>query len=257
MSVGISSLRSSRYWCEFFANNASKGQLLTCETQVRISNRERRTITKSIQAFQLGESSEGLHLYRCAERYAKTTGDYEYFDAIKLFIKEEQRHSQYLARFMKMADIPLARKIFVDSVFRGLRKLANLECSISVLLTAEIIANVYYRALHDATQSCFLRDICKQILIDEKSHVEFQAERLAMLRRERKLLWVLFTNFAHRILFAGTLVAVWVKCRQTLLAGGYKQSSFFRDCWFEFNQTMDLMDFRKYRETAPAVSAFD
>jgi hypothetical protein len=121
-------------------------------------------------------------LYRCAEKYAKSTGDAEYLEAIKLFIKEEQRDSQYLARFMNLANIPLARKIFVDTVFRSLRKLANLECSIGVLITAEIIAKVYYRALHDATQSIFLREICKQILRDEKFDVEFQAERLAILR---------------------------------------------------------------------------
>lgn len=240
-------LWTSAQWCEYFARNYEGSNLLTRETKVRLGDHEKQAIIKSIQAFQLGESSEGLHLYHCALEYGQKTGDVQYVDAIKLFIREEQRHAQYLARFMGLANIPLTRKIFIDGVFRMLRKLAGLECSVSVLITAEIIAKVYYRALHDATQSDFLKAICGQVLSDEKLHVQFQAERLAIIRKQRTKPTLLITNFFQRFLFAGTVLVVWMKCKDTLRAADYTVVSYFRECWQELNIAMRLMDSRVYQ----------
>jgi len=249
-------LWSSGQWRAYFSDNCQGANSLRCETEVRLDGNERRAVIKSLQAFQLGESSEGLHLYRCAEQYAKTTGDAQYLEAIKLFIREEQRHAQYLARFMELANIPLVRKIFIDGVFRMLRQLMGLECSIGVLITAEIIAKVFYRALRDTTRSVFLKTICDQILRDEKMHVQFQAERIAILRKGRKRISLIVTNFAQRFLFAGTVIVVWMKCRETLRAGHYTFISFFHDCWQELDLAMSLMDSRCYEgpSTAAIVS---
>jgi rubrerythrin len=249
-------LWSSVQWRAYFSGNCQGANLLRCETEVRLDSSERRSVIKSLQAFQLGESSEGLHLYRCAEQYAKTSGDPQYLEAIKLFIREEQRHAQYLARFMGLANIPLVRKVFIDDVFRMLRQLMGLECSIAVLITAEIIAKVFYRALRDATHSVFLKAICDQILRDEKMHVQFQAERLAILRKGRRMIPLLVSNFAQRFLFAGTVLVVWMKCRETLRAGHYTFTSFFHDCRQELDLAMSLMDYHTYEDlsTAPIVS---
>jgi len=251
------SLWSSKQWREYFTDNSRESSLLRCQTKVRLHDYERRAVIKSLQAFQLGESSEGLHLYRCAEKYAKTTGDVQYLEAIKLFIREEQRHAQYLARFMDMAVIPLARKVFIDHVFRMLRQLGGLECSIGVLITAEIIAKIFYRALHDAIQSDFLRAICDQVLRDERMHVHFQAERLAIIRKNRKQLMLVVTNYIQRFLFAGTVLVVWMKCKRTLRAGDYTFTSFFSDCWQELNLAMRLMDSRSYQDISAVATAYE
>lgn len=243
-------LWTSTQWCEYFAGNREGSNLLTCQARVSLTRSERQAIIKSIQAFQLGESSEGLHLYHRAVEYGQKTGDVQYVEAIKLFIREEQRHAQYLARFMSLANISLTPKIFIDGVFRTLRKLAGLECSVSVLITAEIIAKVYYRALYDATQSDFLKAICRQVLSDEKMHVQFQAERLAIIRKYRKQLPLLITNFLQRFLFAGTVIVVWMKCGDTLRAVDYTVTSFFRRCWQELNIAMRLMDPSIYQNSA-------
>jgi hypothetical protein len=244
---------SSGQWREYFAKNCEGSNLLTCDADVHLNNHEREAVIKSLQAFQIGESSEGLHLYRCATEYAKKTGDVEYVEAVRLFIREEQRHAQYLARFMGLADIPVARKIFIDGVFRMLRQVAGLECSVSVLMIAEIIANVYYRALHDATRSDFLKAICNQVLRDERMHVQFQAERLAIIRKSRKQLILVITNSVQRFFFAGTLLVVWMKCKDTLRAVGHTPPSFFRDCWKELNVAVCLMDFRTYEDVSVAT----
>lgn len=243
-------LWTSTQWREYFAGNLEGASLLTCQTRVTLSLHERQAIIKSIQAFQLGESSEGLHLYHRAVEYGQQTGDVQYVEAIKLFIREEQRHAQYLARFMGLANIPLSPNIFIDGVFRTLRQLAGLECSVSVLITAEIIAKIYYRALHDATQSDFLKVICRQVLSDEKMHVRFQAERLAIIRKQRRKLPLLITNFLQRFLFAGTVLVVWMKCGDTLRAVDYTATSFFQGCWQELNFAMRLMDAGSYQNSS-------
>ena len=100
------------------------------------------------------------------------------------------------------------KKRWVDTVFRRLRNLAGLEVSVGVLLTAEIIAKVYYAALGKATRSQMLGRICERILRDEEAHVRFQAERLAILRRDRPEFGMKLTRLLHRALFFGACLVV-------------------------------------------------
>src|SRR5205823_6297111 len=126
-----------------------------------------------------------------------------------------------LARFLAINAIPLAESTFPDRVFRLLRHLlGTLEISIAVLITAEIIAQVYYAALREATKSLIVRRLCEQILRVEASHVEFQAEQLAKLRARRGHVLYGLTVIAQRILFLGTCLVVWVFHRRAFEAGG-------------------------------------
>ena len=117
----------------------------------RLTPRERSAIEKSIQQFQLGEGSEGRRLLQRGEAYAREAGDADFVAALTLLIGEEQRHSAHLGRFMKRQGIPIVTDHWVDTVFRRLRVLAGLELSLTVLVTAELIAVPYYRALREAT----------------------------------------------------------------------------------------------------------
>jgi hypothetical protein len=136
---------------------------------------------------------------------------------------------------MELNGIPCIRRRWTDSVFRRLRNfVGTLEISIAVLVTAEIIAKVYYAALRGASKSQMLRRICEQILRDEARHVEFQTEQLAKLRRGRPapLLWT--TLALHKLLFLGaTLVVAWSH-RFVLRRGGFSLRRFRRACLREF-----------------------
>jgi hypothetical protein len=68
-------------------------------------------------------------------------------------------------------------------------------------------------------------------------------------------MWLLLANFVQRFLFAGTVCAVWIKCRHTLRASRYTSSTFFRDCWLELNEAIQLMDNRNYKEITLAATA--
>jgi hypothetical protein len=178
----------SKKWSTYFQMNSLAARDLPWDDARVLTPEERAIITSSIQQFQLGEGSNGRRLLRCGQEYAQAVDDPLFAGALAHFVEEEERHSWHLARFMEVQDIPVLRKHWVDTVFRGLRGLAgSLEVSLTVLVTAELVAVPYYRALRDATNSVILRAISAKILEDEAAHLKFQASMLARLASKRSL----------------------------------------------------------------------
>ena len=237
---------SSEDWLERFRINASTPDRIFWLDGPILSPAERLAVSSSIREFQLGESSEGRHLQSAADCYALATGDAAYATTIRLFIREEQAHAAYLARLLTAEGVALKSRTWADSVFRKLRHLGGLETAISVLLTAEIIAQVYYLALRRATGSRVLRAICRRILADEAAHVRFQAERLAILRRHRGSTRLTLSLFLQRLLFALALAVVWRNHAGVLRRGGLRPFDFWRAGWRAFERAAEQMDPRRY-----------
>jgi hypothetical protein len=234
---------STHRWLNHFRHNARTLLPIPWDLGAELAASEVATIASSIQAFQLGESSEGRHLMCYAREWSRRSGNAPYVDTIRMLIAEETRHARDLGRFMDLNGIARIERRWTDSVFRRLRiVLGTLEISIGVLVTAEIIAKIYYGALRDATNSVVLRAICEQILRDEYRHVEFQTEQLAIMRlnREAAMLWL--TLAAHRILFSGTVLVVGWSHRKTLARGGFSLRAFRRACMREFARDLAAMD---------------
>ncbi|SDW23423.1 ferritin-like domain-containing protein [Paenibacillus sp. CF384] len=227
-------------WKHYFLHNQQNLRAIDWEDSYRLTEAERRCIQKSVQQFQLGESSEGKHLIQQAKRYAERTGNHDYYEAVAAFIREEQRHARDLARFMRGQQLPTIRGHWVDHVFRKLRQFAGLELSVMVLITAEIIAKVYYVALERSTKSKTLQDLCDQILQDEEKHVEFQSETLCKLGEGRWSVVNRSYRLAHRVLLEGTLVVVWHQHRSVFRAGGYRFRDFLAACRKEFRLSSSI-----------------
>ncbi len=216
-------------WHNYFRSHRNVLETIVWEEGRYLTDDEKLLISASIQEFQLGESSEGRHLNEFAKDYSKKTNDPLYYESIKFFIREEQRHAQALGRFMEREGIPKLRKSFVDSVFRHLRRYAGLEISITVLLMAEIISLVYYRSLRDATSSPLLKKICRELLKDERAHLRFHCERLAILRRNYGFrLWIL--HVLQGILLTGTCAAVWLN-HGSVLSASYSPIQYWDRVW--------------------------
>jgi hypothetical protein len=238
---------TSGQWCYYYHRNAERLLRLPWRCGAELTDAERDAVAASIQDFQLGESSEGRNLLRRAAQYAERADDPEYVEAMQLFIGEEQRHARVLGRFLHLAGIEPLKRSRLDTAFRLLRRLAGLVLSITVLLTAETVGKVYYRALRRATGSTLLRRLCDQLLRDEVRHVRFHAERLALVRRDRARWRVWLAHGCHRLLFGGTCLLVWGKHRRALRAGGLGFASFWRECWQEMRGVLRIMDPRGYR----------
>ena len=212
-----------KIWKEYFLQNQNHFAEIDFDETDCLSMEERLVISSSLQQFQKGESSEGRHLYAFAKKFE----DPEYLGCIRLFIREEQKHAAVLAAYMNKFQIPLIKGHWVDQVFRWLRKTGGIQNTVSILLVAEIIAKVYYRALHNATESDLLRKICLQILRDEDEHIRFQCDMLRIFYRRQSLLTSFFARNIQIFLMSGTTLVVWWYHRQVLKQGGYYFGKYF------------------------------
>jgi hypothetical protein len=230
------SFESSRSWCLHFLRNRNGAQDFPWDCGYSLTPVEKAAIAPSVQQFQLGEGSNGRRLLARAEEYAALTDDAHFHLAMRLFVKEEQRHSAYLARFMTRQGIPLVAKHWVDSAFRGFRHMAGLELSLRVLCTAEIIAVPYYRALAEATQSPLLRAISERILRDEAAHLRFQSWMMALLNASRSLAMQRLYAATHAEFLLGTCCVVWREHGPVFRAAGYSFKRFVTEAFEEFSE---------------------
>lgn len=229
---------TQRNWTTYFKQNA-KRVLRVEPDSYRLTETETRRITQSIQQFQLGEASEGKLLRQKAARFAKSSADPAYVESIDCLIKEENRHSAYLGAFMRDQGIALTRRVWTDSIFRFLRNLANLEVSIRVLVTAEIIALLYYRCLAQATHSSVLTGICNRMLVEEEAHVRFQMLHIHKINVCRFPLFSAWMDIAHAVVFHAALLAVW-RDHKPVLAVEFANFRKFRDAALDrFKTAMD------------------
>jgi hypothetical protein len=194
---------------------------------------ERALIASSLATFQLGEQSEGRTLLRAAERFA--AGQVSHLlRIVELLIREEQRHASLLRAFMQDHRMPLKRTDWTDRIFRLIRRLAGLHLYVSVLICAELIGNVYYRALESVTDCERLQVLCRTIVSDELAHVGFESQLLFTLRAGRAARSRVLAGPAHRIFFAGTAAVVWLTHRSVLRGAGHSGWSFLRACQAQY-----------------------
>lgn len=224
----------SEEWIEHFRSNQWDPDNVVDHKHVELSRRSRRAIAKSLQTFQLGESGEGKHFLNVARKWAAETGDHEYVKALELFIAAEQRHAAALGAFMDRARIPRIQKEVTDNLFRWLRHQAGLELTVTVLITAEIIARVYYPALRRATSSHWLRKICEQISRDEVAHIRFQGQRLGMILRRKNWFSRACSRVLSQMLFDATCVGIWFAHRRVFKSAKLSWREYWNKCTAEY-----------------------
>lgn len=189
-----------------------------------------RVLIPSLQQFQLGEGATGITFLELGRRHAKEAGDRYFIETLALFIAEEQRHSGLLKRYLRSVGAPVLKRHWVDGIFRKMRKLAGLECMVTVLVTAEVLAVPYYRTVYKISSCPALRAICRRILREEAQHLLFQASTLAVLQRLRSSWWRHLTYATQHVLLAGTCATVWAQHGPLLRRGGMGFLSFVLDC---------------------------
>ncbi|MEM7350409.1 MAG: ferritin-like domain-containing protein [Acidobacteriota bacterium] len=240
-------IRTSGQWHEHYARNAGARLEIPWELGAELTPEEREAVGPSLQAWQLGETSDGRHLMAAARRYARRQEDPLFENVVQQFIREEQRHGSDLGRFLDLAGIPRIRRDWGDTLFRAVRYcLPSMEIWVTVVIMVETLALLFYKAVRDATGSPVLRRICDQILRDEVHHIRFQYERLAILHRHRSPLLRRATLALHRLLFAGVVLAVWGGHHRALAAGGYAFGSFWRAAWLRMRFAWLRMDPARY-----------
>jgi hypothetical protein len=211
---------SSRHWIEHFERN-SRISRVNWDLAPAITAAEKRRIVPSLQAWQLGETSDGTHLLRAATRHAEAVGDAEYPEAVRLFVAEEQKHGRHLGRYLDLIGEPRLTRNWGDTLFRRVRyHNASMEVWTLAVITVESAAQVFYRAMRDATGCPLLREICTDILIDEVAHIVFQKERLHTVFQHKTPSAKRLSRYAYPIFFDCVGLVVWVAHRRLFRAGG-------------------------------------
>ena len=220
-------------WLNHFEHHALHPRCVPDGVSDVLRPNERELIASSIATFQLGEQSEGRTLLRAAERFC--AGQKPHLLRIfELLIREEQRHAALLGAFMQDHRMALKRADWTDRIFRLIRRLAGLRLYVCVLICAELIGHVYYRALESATDCERLQVLCRTIVSDELAHVGFESQLLSALRAGHGAPLRALTRSAHRILFAGTAIVVWLTHRSVLRHAGHSARSFLRSCQVQY-----------------------
>jgi hypothetical protein len=220
-------------WVEYFYQNAPE-PILPWDTGASLSGAEKRAVIASIQQFQLGEGASGARMLERAQLFSRETGDLGLVAALRLFLREEQRHSKILARFLQLEDATCLQKHWLHSAFRCVRGIAGLELCLKVLVTAELLARPYYAALRDATGSPLLRSICQRIFEEEGAHLRFQAFALSRFHsRHRRFMRAVIKAF-HCVLLASTAALVWIEHQAVFKAAGRTVRDFWNEAWREF-----------------------
>lgn len=239
--VLLNNMKNSNYWIWHFKENASQKRI-NWNIAPAITQDEIATILASLQAWQLGETSEGRNLLSASEKYAHKISDHLFMDVVKLFIKEEQKHGNNLGRYLDKIGRPRIKKNWGDTLFRKVRHLnASMEMWTLAVIVVESTAQIFYQALKQATGCKLLQSICNDILIDEACHITFQTERLAIIfstKNPRKKIW---RTLFYKCFFYATSCLVWFAHRQLFKAGGNSFKSYLKKMECKYAKTIKVI----------------
>lgn len=182
-------------WHYYFQSRSTNRPQFTLPSRI-VGGGNHDALIHSLQRFELGESGEGTHLKAVAARL----GDPTYQQAISLFIREEQDHSQWLGAILDALGTPRLHWHWSDALFIMLRRRMGLKTEICVLLVAEMIAKRYYAALRDGGMAEEARRLFAQICEDEEGHLAFHTAFLTAAFRRHSApicltIWLLWWGF--------------------------------------------------------------
>lgn len=233
--------KSSIEWIYYFKNNLLK-QRVDWTRPPSISPREKSEIISSVQAWQLGETSDGSHLLKAAGKYAQKINDPDYLEAVKLFIKEEQKHGSNLGKYLDAIGVKRLKKNWGDSLFRSVRYFnTSMELWTIAVIIVESLAQLFYKSVKDATECNLLKEICSDILQDEVQHIVFQSERLRIIYQGKSKVGKQFASLFYFLLFYTIILTVWIGHSRAFKAGGNTFPIYLKRITAKFNRMINLI----------------
>jgi hypothetical protein len=236
---------NSQQWLLHFKSNLNQNRI-DWDLKTTITEEQKALIIRSLQAWQLGETSEGNQLRQAAQKYAILIDDMDYLEAIDLFIKEEQKHGENLGKYLDAIGEKRLGYDFGDYLFRKIRHI-NLDIEIWTItvIIVESFAQIYYKAIADATACPLLKSICQDILKDEAHHIRFQKERLLQIIDNQSITSKIIRNIAYTCLFYGITSAVWIGHSKAFKAGNVNFWSYLRRAEHKFKKIREYIFSKK------------
>ncbi len=235
-------MNNSIKWVKHFTNNLTRLRI-DWTIAPAVTAAETAVILSSLQAWQLGETSDGSQLLCAATKYALATGEPAYIDAIALFIKEEQKHGNNLGRYLAIIGEKRIKQNWGDTLFRKIRHLnTSMEWWTLAVITVESAAQVFYQSLKDATGCPLLKQICTDILIDEADHINFQAERMQLIYSNKPTTLRWLRRKWYKLFYFSTAFIVWAAHRKVFEAGGNNFKRYFKKMSVKYSKTLGRLN---------------
>jgi len=222
--------RDLEIWLNHFEYHAEHPRCVPAGLSDVLKPEERRLIARSIAVLQICELPEGRSLLRSARRFAEKHQAAQLLRITELFIREQHRHAALLGAFMEDHGIARKQTDLTDFVFCCLRRLGGFGLRLHIIVCAELIANVYYRALEAATGCQRLKILSRILVADELAHIGLEAQLLLALRARQPAPLRIVTRLLHRGFFACAAGVVYLTHRAVLRGAGFHSGSFVRVC---------------------------
>jgi hypothetical protein len=231
--------RDLEIWLNHFEYHAEHPRCVPAGLSDVLKPEERRLIARSIATFQLCEQPEGSAILRSVRRFVAKHNAAPLMRITELFVREQQRHAALLSAFMENHAIARKETDFTDFVFCCLRRVGGFGFRLHVLVAAELIANVYYRALEAATGCQRLKILCRTLVADELAHIGLESQLLLAMRARKPAALRAVIRLLHRTFFTGAVAVVYLTHRAVLRSAGYGIGSFLRVCATQYAFYMD------------------
>jgi hypothetical protein len=246
-------MKTSQQWINYFTDNLQKKRIDWAQSP-EITPAEVKSVLKSLQAWQLGETSDGHNLIKASKKYADKVGDELYVDAVRLFIKEKQKHGNNLGKYLDTIGQPRIKKNWGDTLFRKVRYFnTSMESWTLAVITVENAAQIFYQSLKDATNCPLLKQICTDILIDEAPHIRFQQQRLAIIFKSKGTTAKAVSFYCYKYFYIATTLMVWVAHKKLFKAGNNHFKKYYKKMNLKFEKTIGKLKY-EIKEANPVQS---
>jgi len=231
-------MKTSQYWQQHFAENLKK-ERINWNIEPFITPKEKKTILKCLQAWQLAETSDGSHLIAASKKHADNIKDPQFLSTVHLFIDEENKHGENLGKYLDKIGEPRIKEDWRDSLFRKVRYYnTNMELWTLTVLIVESTAQIFYQSLKDATKCKLLKQICSDILTDEAFHITYQFERLNLIVQNKSNTQKKIRYYLYRLFFIAVIGMVYIGNRNVFKAGGNHFNKFYHKMDLKFKKTI-------------------
>ncbi len=179
----------------------------------------RARVVASLQSFQLGEAAGGrIHAQVLVQRDAALDADTR--RTIQLYVEEEWRHAEELARVIRALGAPLIDQHWSNGAFTFCRRLLGFRVKLLTMAVAEVAGIVYYRALAERAGSAELSRVLSGIARDEEHHLDFQTTWFAtVLRLTPALLrapYAVLLAALCLVILSAAVLSIWIEHRALL-----------------------------------------
>jgi len=191
-------------WCAHFERRAGRPLPDLAGLGEEVPPAWRAALVWSLARFQLGEShGSGVvsEIHACSLRSI----DDHYRAALALFVEEEHRHGEILARIIDALGGRRLTRTWTDDLFRLGRNLLGVRLKMLVLLVAEVIGDAFYSSLAGPLPDGKLRNALEEIIADERHHLQFHCQflrgeiRNAFALTLLRLLWWPLAGLANAV----------------------------------------------------------